>query len=643
MNGIDAALAVDVDDDHDDDGAERLWESREVRWSALAGLLLLAGFVAGRFDASTAVVTGLYVAAAVAGLRFFALEAIEDLIRERSIGIELLMTVGTLAAGGLGEWGEAATLAFLYSISEALEEFTEDRTRNAIKALMDLAPRQVTRLRDGAEEQIAVADLVVGDRFLVRPGEGIGTDGNIVEGRSALNEAAITGESVSVDKTTGDKVFAGTLNTTGALVVEATATSLDNTLAKIVHLVSEAQEAKGKGEQFMTRFARIYSPSVLFVGVLVAVGGGAFTADWSEWVARAATVIVAAAPCALVISIPVTYVAAIGNASRKGILIKGGIYLEELARITVVALDKTGTLTQGQPRVVEIVAAAGETDESVLAAAAVVEQRSEHPLATAVMIRARELGLATPSAGDTFEALIGAGAQASADGRRYLVGSPTLMQDRGLALNGLQKRVAELETTGQTAIVVAADNRVVGVIGIADVVRPQARDAMGDLHSEGVERIVMLTGDNARTAAAVASQVGIDEVQAHLKPEDKSRIVAELARDGHVGMVGDGVNDAPALAAASVGIAMGTAGSDVALETADVALMADDLSKLTEALRIGRRTRRVVAQNIALSCVILAILVPGALAGVFTLPIAVLAHELSELAVITNGLRLTRK
>jgi heavy metal translocating P-type ATPase len=645
VNAPGAGATVDVNDhdDDDDDEAEHLWESREVRWSALAGVLLAAGFVAGRFDAPSAVVTGLYVASTIAGLRFFALEAVEDLIRERSIGIELLMTVGTLAAGGLGEWGEAATLAFLYSISEALEEFTEDRTRNAIRALMDLAPKQVTRLRDGVEEEVEVAALVVGDRFLVRPGEGVGTDGVIVEGRSALNEAAITGESVPVEKQAGDKVFAGTLNTTGAVVVEATATSTDNTLAKIVHLVSEAQEAKGRGEQFMTRFARIYSPAVLLVGVLVALGGGALTTDWNEWVARAATVIVAAAPCALVISIPVSYVAAIGNASRQGILIKGGIYLEELAQLTVLALDKTGTLTQGQPRVVGVVAAAGETEESVLAAAAIVEQRSEHPLAKAVMLRAREAGLQTPSSGDSFEALIGAGAQASADGHRYLVGSPALMQDQGLALDGLRERVEELETSGQTAIVAAVDDRVVGVIGIADVVRPQARDALAEMRGEGVERIVMLTGDNARTAAAVATQVGIDDVQAQLKPEDKSRVIAELARDGHVGMVGDGVNDAPALAAASVGIAMGTAGSDVALETADVALMADDLSKLTEALRIGRRTRRVVGQNIALSLVILAILVPGALLGVFALPVAVLAHELSELAVITNGLRLARR
>jgi heavy metal translocating P-type ATPase len=552
------------------------------------------------------------------------------------------MTVGTLAAGGLGEWGEAATLAFLYSISEALEEFTEDRTRNAIRALMDLAPKQVTRVRDGVQEEIDVGDLAIGDQFLVRPGEGVGTDGTIVDGYSALNEAAITGESVPVEKQVGDKVFAGTLNTTGAVVVEATATAEDNTLAKIVHLVSEAQEQKGRGEQFMSRFARIYSPAVLLVGVLVAFGGGMLTGDWSEWVGRAATVIVAAAPCALVISIPISYVAAIGNASRKGILIKGGIYLEELARLTALAMDKTGTITQGEPRVVDVVPADGHDERSVLTAAAVVEQRSEHPLASAVMVRSAELDLSIPSS-ETFETLVGAGARASSNGRLYLVGSPALMDDRGLALDGLRGQIENLERAGRTAIVAAVDDRVVGVVGIADVVRPQARDAISELRRNGVDHIVMLTGDNARTGEAIASEVGIDDVRAHLKPEDKSRLVAELAAHGHVGMVGDGVNDAPALAAASVGIAMGTAGSDVALETADVALMADDLSKLTEAVRIGRRTRRIVAQNIALGLVIPAILVPGALIGVFTLPIAVLAHELSELAVIANGLRLARR
>lgn len=629
--------------DRDDEvEVEHLWESPEVRWSVLAGALLAVGFAAGRFDVSTGVVTAVYVMATLAGLRFFAIEAMRELWRERAVGIELLMTVGTVAAAGLGEWGEAATLAFLYSISEALEEFTEDRTRNAIRALMDLAPKQVTRVRDGVEEEVAVADLAVGDEFLVRPGESIGTDGTIIDGRSALNEAAVTGESVPIEKQIGDQVFAGTLNTTGAVVVTATATADDNTLARIVHLVSEAQEQKGRGQQFMSRFARVYSPAVLFVGVLVAVAGGAATSDWSEWVARAATVIVAAAPCALVISIPVSYVAAIGNASRKGILIKGGIYLEELAQVDTLAMDKTGTITQGQPRVVEVVPADGHTDSSVLLAAAVVEQRSEHPLAMAVMARAAELGLSTPAT-DTFEALVGAGAQASSDGRPYLVGSPDLIDARGLALDELRGPIEDLERAGRTAIVAALDDEVVGVVGIADVVRPHARDAISELRANGISHVVMLTGDNARTAEAIAAEVGIDDVRAHLKPEDKSRLIAELASQGHVGMVGDGVNDAPALAAASVGIAMGTAGSDVALETADVALMADDLSKLTEAVRIGRRTRRIVAQNIALSLVILAVLVPGALLGVFALPVAVLAHELSELAVIINALRLARR
>ncbi|WCO67981.1 cation-translocating P-type ATPase [Iamia majanohamensis] len=629
--------------DRDDEvEVEHLWESPEVRWSVLAGALLAVGFAAGRFDVSAGVVTAVYVMATLAGLRFFAIEAMRELWRERAVGIELLMTVGTVAAAGLGEWGEAATLAFLYSISEALEEFTEDRTRNAIRALMDLAPKHVTRVRDGVEEEVAVADLAVGDEFLVRPGESIGTDGTIIDGRSALNEAAVTGESVPIEKQIGDQVFAGTLNTTGAVVLSATATADDNTLARIVHLVSEAQEQKGRGQQFMSRFARVYSPAVLFVGVLVAVAGGAATSDWSEWVARAATVIVAAAPCALVISIPVSYVAAIGNASRKGILIKGGMHLEELAQLDTLAMDKTGTITQGQPRVVEVVPADGHTDSSVLLAAAVVEQRSEHPLAKAVMARAAELGLSTPAT-DTFEALVGAGAQASSDGRPYLVGSPDLIDARCLALDELRGPIEDLERAGRTAIVAALDDEVVGVVGIADVVRPHARDAISELRANGISHVVMLTGDNARTAEAIAAEVGIDDVRAHLKPEDKSRLIAELASQGHVGMIGDGVNDAPALAAASVGIAMGTAGSDVALETADVALMADDLSKLTEAVRIGRRTRRIVAQNIALSLVILAVLVPGALLGVFALPVAVLAHELTELAVIINALRLARR
>ena len=629
---------ADVDDN---DGPEHLWESREIRWSALSGALLAIGFAADRLGADDLVVNAIYIASTLAGLRFFALEALEELREEREVGIELLMTVAALVAGALDMWGEAATLAFLYSVSESLEEFTEERTRGAIRALMDLAPKRVVRLVDDREEEIALDELVVSDRFVVRPGEGVATDGLVVEGRSALNESTVTGESVPVEKDVGDRVIAGTLNTTGALVVEATATAADNTLAKIVHLVTEAQEEKGRGEKFMTRFARIYSPAVLVTGVVVAVVGGV-TDDWSTWIERAATVLVAAAPCALVISIPVSYVAAIGNASRKGILIKGGIYLEELAQVTVVALDKTGTLTEGTPRVVAVHPWPGETEESVLTAAAAVEDRSEHPLARAVVARARELALDVPRA-EQFTALFGAGAEVTVNGARHIVGSPRFMAVSGIDLGERASLTTALEEQGHTVIVVARGDTPLGLVALADTVRPQARQALADLHRVGVDKIVMLTGDNPCTAAAIAREVGVDDVRAGLRPEDKSNVITELADGAHVAMVGDGVNDAPALAAASVGIAMGTAGSDVALETADVALMADDLSKLVEALHIGRRTRQIVRQNIALSLVILVVLVPGALAGVFTLPVAVGAHEVSELFVILNGLRLARR
>ena len=627
-------------EDHD---AERFWQSEEVQWSAASGVLLAAGFLSDLAGASGVVVTALYVLSTVAGVRFFGLEALEELWEEHEIGIELLMTVATLVAGFLGLWGEAATLAFLYSISEALEEFTEDRTRASIRALMDLAPKRVTLLRDGREVEIDLGELSVGDRFVVRPGGSIATDGIVVEGRSAVNEAAVTGESVPVDKEVGDRVIAGTLNTTGALVVEATATASDNTLASIVRLVTEAQTRKGRGERVMNRFAEVYSPAVLATGVLTVLAGGAVTGDWSTWAERAATFVVAAAPCALVISIPVSYVAAIGNAGRKGILIKGGVYLEELAVLNALALDKTGTLTEGTPRVVAVVPVRGESEESVLSVAAAVEQRSEHPLARAIVERAHELGLTVDPARD-FGALVGGGARAvTSDGREIRVVSPEALHRDGLRAGDLETVAEKLETEGRTAVMVTVDGRPVGLIALADTLRPDAARAVADLHASGIDRVVMLTGDNPRTARRVATEVGVDDVRASLSPADKAAVVAELtAQYGHVGMVGDGINDAPALAAASVGFAMGTAGSDVALETADIALMADDLSKLVEAVRIGRRTRRVVRQNIGLGLVILAVLVPGALSGLLSLPLAVLAHELSELLVISNGMRLAR-
>jgi Cd2+/Zn2+-exporting ATPase len=621
-----------------------LWRSREVRWSACSGLLISGGYLVGLIGAPGTAVTAVFVIATVVGARFFAIEAIEELVDKRVISIELLMTVALLVAGLLGEWGEAAMLAFLYSIAESLEEFTEDRTRDAIRKLLDLAPRRVTLLAaDGVETEVDADEVAVGDRFLVRPGQNVATDGRVLEGHSAVDEAAVTGESVPVDKQPGDQVFAGTANASGALVVEATATSDTNTLARVVELVTAAQEQKGRGQRFMERFARIYSPAVLATGALVLIGGGLATGAWQEWALRAATVLVAAAPCALVISIPVTYVAAMGRSSRSGILIKGGIYLEQLGRLRAVALDKTGTLTYGKPKLTEL-HPLGDLDQArLLTLAAAAERRSEHPVARAIVDAADRRGLSLPEV-DRFEAAIGGGVHATVEGAEVTVGSPTYLTSRGHDLAAATDAIEQLETAGNTVVVLAGPHGPLGVLAVADTLRPQAAGTIAELRRLGIEHVAMLTGDNPRTAAAIASRAGIDEVVAGQTPEGKADHIQRLVeRYDHVAMVGDGINDAPPLAAATVGIAMGTAGSDIALETADVALMADDLTKLTTAIHIGRRTRRVVAQNLGLSLVILAVLVPSALFGAIGLPLAVLAHELAELAVILNGTRMARR
>ena len=642
-----SAVSPDLGPSDEATGADSLlpalWRSREVRWSASSGLLIAAGYLAGPVGAPGAVSTALFVTAALVGARFFAAEAIEELVAERQVGIELLMAVAAAVAGALGAWSEAAALAFLYSISESLEEFTEDRTRSAIAKLLDLAPRRVTVCDDdGNEREIDLDEVAVGDRFLVRPGQNVATDGVVSEGASAVDESAVTGESIPVDKVVGNEVFAGTSNSHGALVVEATATSTTNTLARVVELVSEAQESKGEGQRFMERFTAVYSPAVLAAGALILVVGGAATGDWGDWALRSATVLVAAAPCALVISIPVTYVAAMGRSSRSGVLIKGGVYLEELGRLRAIGLDKTGTLTRGEPELTELHPLGALTDEKLLVLAASAERRSEHPIARAIVTAAEQRDITVPEP-DSFTDAVGGGVHATVDGTEFTIGSPAYVTGQGHDLDAVTDLVERLETAGNTTVVIAGPEGPVGVLGVADTLRPSATETLNELRGLGIEHIVMLTGDNPRTAAAIAAQAGIDDIGAGLSPEDKAERIRDLVdRYDHVAMVGDGINDAPPLAAASVGIAMGTAGSDIAIETADVALMADDLAKLTTAIGTGRRTRRIVNQNLALSLLILALLVPTALFGTIALPVAVLAHELSELAVILNGTRMAR-
>ena len=618
------------------------WRNPQVVTSVASGLLLVIGFFGGKLGLATLPETGLYLLAVIIGGWYFGREAFDELIREREIGIELLMSLAAIVAGLMGQWAEAAMLVFLYSISEAAEGYTEERTRHAIRALMDLAPKTALVVRDGKEMRVPVEELVAGDVFIVYPGEAVATDGEIIDGRSSLNQAPVTGESVPVEKAVGDRVFAATLNGEGALSVRVTKTAADNTLARIIQLVEEAQASKGRSQRFIERFGRRYSPAVLGVGVLLALVPGLLGFGWEEWLTRATVFIVAAAPCALVISIPITLVAAIGTAGRQGILVKGGVHLESLARIRVVALDKTGTLTLGQPRATEIVPLNGGIEADVLSVAAALEARSQHPLARAVLDRATELGIEVQPA-DDFQSLTGAGATGRVQGEQYFIGSPALFAEKQVDLTEAEARIEALQAAGNTVVVIGTEQAALGLIAIADPLRPEAADAIAGLKRAGIHKVIMLTGDNPRTAQAIAAQAGIDEVFAELKPEDKTHKVKELDQQhGRVAMVGDGVNDAPALAAAHVGIAMGAAGTDVALETADVALMADDLSRLPYLIRFSRRNWDVIRQNLALSVVVIGSLIVGAVSGVFSLPIAVLAHEISEFVVIASGLRMLR-
>lgn len=626
------------------------WRNLKVLTSVSSGVLLLLGWMLSFTGVPHSLPLTLYLLAVVVGGYYFGREAGEDLLFEHRVGIELLMSTAAVVATVMGQAGEGAMLVFLYSISEAAEGYTEDKTRSAVKALMNLAPKRAVVRRDGGEVEIAIEEIDVGEVFLVKPGQSVATDGIVLSGTSSVNQAPVTGESVPIEKTPEDAVFAGSINGEGALEVRATKTFANNTIARIIQMVEEAQERKGASERFIERFGARYSPAVLLIGVLIAflpplLGAG----PWVMWISRATVFIVAAAPCALVISIPITLVAALGTGARNGMLIKGGVYIEKLANIRVVALDKTGTVTKGEPEVTDVALVDQRGDGSpasvqeLLAVAAGVEKRSQHPLAKAIVRYTRSAGI-EPSEVSDFISFTGAGARGRWDGRIVFVGSPAMFALRiGAALAGKADEIRRLEAEGNTVVLVGGTAHVWGLMAIRDNVRPNARQAMLALREVGVEKIVMLTGDNERTAHAIAREAGIEEVHAELKPEDKVAKVRELTRRyGHVAMVGDGVNDAPALAEATVGIAMGAAGTDVALETADVALMADDLERLVYALRLAHRNQSIVRQNLVLSTLVIGALVIGAVLGYFSLPIAVLGHEVSEFVVIASGLRMLR-
>jgi Cd2+/Zn2+-exporting ATPase len=564
-------------------------------------------------------------------------------LRARLLYINVLMLVAVVGAVAIGQFFEAATVVFLFAIAQVLEARSMDRARGAIRALMDLTPAEALVRRNGADQRVSAEDVRVGDIVIVRPGEKIPIDGQVIAGDSYVNQAPVTGESLPVEKTAGAEAFAGTINGRGALEIRVTRPRRDTTLARIIHLVERAQAQRAPTQRFIDRFARVYTPAVLSLAAAIAIVPPlASGAPFHEWFYRSLVLLVISCPCALVISTPVSIVSALAGAARKGVLIKGGIHLERTAEVRCVAFDKTGTLTKGRVSVTDIIPLNGATAPDILALAAAVEARSEHPIGRAILERAAVDGLATVTSGD-LQALPGLGAEAQVDGTHALVGNHRLFEQRALCTPDIDARLDALSKRGRTAVIVAAAGRPIGIIGVADEARETGRDAVDLLRQQGVAHVALLTGDNTSTARALAASLGIDEVHAELLPEDKVHVVEQLKRKyGTVAMVGDGVNDAPALAAADVGIAMGVAGTDAALETADVALMADELLKIPYALRLSRATLRNMRGNIIFSIALKAAFLVLALMGIATLWMAVVADMGASLVVIGNSLRLLR-
>jgi Zn2+/Cd2+-exporting ATPase len=563
-------------------------------------------------------------------------------VRVRSLDINVLMIIAAAGAIAIGQLSEAAAVVFLFAVAQTLEARTLDRARRAIRALMDLTPTEAI-VRDAAgERRVDVDRLHPGDVIVVRPGDKIPLDGRVVAGESFVNQAPVTGESRPIDKTPGDEVFAGTINGRGALEVQVTRLRRDTTLARIIHLVERAQAQRAPSQTLVERFARIYTPGVIALAVIVGIVPPlVWNLSWDAAIYRALVLLVVSCPCALVISTPVSVVAALAGAARKGVLIKGGAHLERTSRVRCVAFDKTGTLTRGQPEVVDVVPLNGAAVTSVLALAASVERRSAHPVAHAILQHAASLDVAALPASNV-EAVSGRGAEGRVEGARIMIGNHRLFEERGLCSPALHDRIVAA-SDGATTVLVARDDEPIGMITIADRAREAGKDTLDLLRQQGIERVVMLTGDGRATAQRLADDLGVDEFKADLLPEDKVAAVEDLRRRyGSVAMVGDGVNDAPALASADVGIAMGVAGSAAALETADVALMADELLKIPYAFRLSRATVRNIKANLAISIVMKAAFVVAAVAGVATLWMAVVADTGASVIVIANALRLLR-
>lgn len=642
------------DHDHDHGHGGLFGERTELIFAVLSGVMLAAGWLIGqRVDGL--IPLGFYGAAYLFGGYFTLREALENL-RKRRFEIDTLMLVAAVGAATLGEWAEGALLLFLFSMGHALEHYAMGRARRAIEALAELAPERATVRRGETLEDVAVGDLQIGDVVLVRPNERIAADGVVVAGNSSVNQAPVTGESVPVDKApvaersldfakagAEHRVFAGTINGTGALDILVARKSSESTLARVVKMVAEAEAQRSPTQRFTDRFGRIFVPIVLVGVSLLMLAFLVIDEPFSASFYRAMAVLVAASPCALAISVPSAVLSGVARAGRGGVLVKGGGPLENLGTLTAIAFDKTGTLTMGDPRLTDISPAQGINEGELLAVAVAVEALSDHPLAAAVVRDGgAKLGDQPRLAAGEVQSLTGQGVQAQVAGQTTVIGKPGLFAglERGRPPQAVLDEARRLETSGRTVVMVRHGERYLGVLGLMDTARPAAKTVIARLRAQGVKKIVMLSGDNQSVADAIAGELGLDAARGGLMPEDKVEVIrALIAEHGKVAMIGDGVNDAPAMANATVGVAMGAAGSDVALETADIALMADDLSHLPFAVGLSRTTSKIIKQNLWVSLGVVALLIPATLFGL-RIGVAVLFHEGSTLLVVANALRL---
>lgn len=610
-------------------------------------LFLLIGWISGQLNGEENISTVLAYAASIliGGYRLF-ITGLKNLIRLQ-FDMKTLMTVAIIGAAFIGEWGEGATVVILFAISEALETYSMDKARQSIRSLMDIAPKEALIRRGNNEFIVEVDEIQIGDIMIVKPGQKIAMDGVVIKGTSSVNQASITGESVPVSKEVDDDVFAGTLNEEGLLEVRVTKHVDDTTIAKIIHLVEEAQAERAPSQAFVDRFAKYYTPLIMLVALGVAVLPPLlFDGDWSKWVYQGLAVLVVGCPCALVISTPVAIVTAIGNAARNGVLIKGGIHLEEMGAIKAIAFDKTGTLTKGIPVVTDYLPQTNQDPDELFTAIAALENSSQHPLASAIMKKAEEENLSYQTLEiEGFTSITGKGIKGQIKGVTYYVGSPNLFEETladGIP-SSLKNKIAGLQNQGKTVMVIGTSEEVLALLAVADEVRENSKEVIKHLHSLGIQKTIMLTGDNLGTANAIGKQVGVSNIQAELLPQDKLTFIKDLRNQyERVAMVGDGVNDAPALAASTIGIAMGGAGTDTALETADIALMADDLGKLPFTLKLSRNALKIIKQNITFSLAIKLLALLLVIPGWLTLWIAIFADMGATLLVTLNGLRLLR-